>query len=71
MALTTFALVDARKSILEDGFLSMDDSVVGEHVLEMQQRDFPFASEYGLEFCKLNLLDDTVGKYGDNRKYAE
>ena len=62
MASTTFALADARKSILEDGFFSMNDSVVGEHVLEMQQRDFPFVSEYGLEFCKLNFLDDTVGK---------
>jgi hypothetical protein len=39
----------------------MDDSVVGEHVL-MLQKDFPFTSEYGLEFCKLNVLDDKVGK---------
>jgi hypothetical protein len=62
MALTAFALVDARKSVLEDGFFSMDDSVVGEHVLEMQQKDFLFASEYGLEFCKVNVLGDTVGK---------
>jgi hypothetical protein len=54
--------VDARKSILEDGFFSIDNSVVGEYVLEIQQKDFPFASEYGLEFCKLNVLDDIVGK---------
>ena len=54
--------MDARKSILEDGFFSIDDLVVGEHVLEMQQKDFPFALEYGLEFCKLNILNDTVGK---------
>jgi len=62
MASTKFALVDAKKSILEDGFFFMDDSVVGEHVLEMQQKDFPFVSEYGLEFCKLNVLNNTVGK---------
>lgn len=62
MAPTTFALVDAKKSILEDGFSSMDNSVVGEHVLEMQQKDFPFASEYSLEFCKLNFLNDMVSK---------
>jgi hypothetical protein len=43
----------AGKLVLEDGFFSMDDSVVGEHVLEMQQKDFSFASEYGPEFCKL------------------
>ena len=65
MASTTFALVDARKSILEDRFFPMYDSVVGEHVLEMEQKDFPFASEYGLEFCKLNFLDDTVSKGKD------
>jgi hypothetical protein len=62
MASTTFALVDVKKSILEDGFFSMDDLVVGEHVLEIQQKEFPFALEYGLEFCKLNVLNDTVGK---------
>ena len=65
MALTTFALMDVRKSILEDGFFSIDDLVVGEHVLEMQQKDFPFALEYGLEFYKLNVLNDTVGKGKD------
>jgi hypothetical protein len=62
MASTTFALVDTRKSILEDRFFSIDNSVVGEHVLEIQQKDFPFVSEYSLEFCKLNILDNTVGK---------
>jgi hypothetical protein len=69
MASTTFALVDASKSILEDGFFSMDDSVVGEHVSEMEQKDFPWASEYGVDFCKLNFLDDTVGK-GERYSYA-
>ncbi|CZS92365.1 uncharacterized protein RAG0_02776 [Rhynchosporium agropyri] len=59
MASTTFALVDARKSILDDGFLALHDSVVGGHVLDIQQKDFPFLSEYGLEFCKINFLDDT------------
>jgi hypothetical protein len=62
MASTTFALVDTRKSVLEDGFISMDNLVVGEHVLEMQQKGFLFASEYGLEFCKLNVLDNIVNK---------
>jgi hypothetical protein len=62
MASTTFALMDTRKSILEDRFFSMYDSVVGEHVLDMQQKDFPFASEYSLEFYKLNFLNDTVSK---------
>lgn len=50
MALTTFVIVDARKSILDDGFFPLYNSVVG-HVLEMQQKDLPFASEYGLGFC--------------------
>lgn len=61
MASTTFVLENARKSILEDGFFLINDSVVGEHVLEMQQKEFPFSLEYGLDFCKLNVLDNTVG----------
>jgi hypothetical protein len=69
IASTTFALVDARKSVLENGFFSIDDLVVGEHVLEMQQKDFPFALEYGLEFCKLNVLGDTVSK-GEKCSYS-
>jgi hypothetical protein len=69
MASTTFTLVDAKKSILEDGFFSIDDSVVGEHVLEIEQKDFPFVSEYGLEFCKLNFLDDIVSK-GERYLYS-
>ena len=62
MASTAFALEDARKSVLENGFFCMDDAMVGEHVLEMERREFPFSSEYGLEFCKISVIHDTVGK---------
>jgi hypothetical protein len=40
----------------------MDKSVVGEHILEMQQKDSSFASEYDLKFRKLNLLNHTIDK---------
>jgi hypothetical protein len=69
MALTTFALIDTSKSILEDGFFSIDNSVVGEYILEMEQKDFPWISEYGLDFCKLNFLNNTVGK-GERYSYT-
>jgi len=66
LASTTFALVDAKKSLLKDGFFTIDDSMVGEYVLEIHQRTFPFASEYGLEFCRLNMLDDRLSAYTIN-----
>ena len=60
MATTTFSLELARKSILEEGFFDPKDSEVVEYILEMAQRDFPFFSEYGLDFCKQHVLDDSV-----------
>ncbi|KAF4637410.1 hypothetical protein G7Y89_g675 [Cudoniella acicularis] len=58
MASTTFSVEDARKSILEDGFFCVEDPVVGERVLEIAEKGSPLLSEEGLEFCKLNVLDD-------------
>ncbi|KAK4107107.1 hypothetical protein N656DRAFT_720756 [Canariomyces notabilis] len=51
---------DARKSILEDGFFLVRDPQIGERVKEMEGKGFPYASEYGLDFCKVNVLDDRV-----------
>jgi hypothetical protein len=62
MALTTFSLESARNSILEDGFFDLKDSAVGEYMLEMEQKGFPFFSEYGLDFCKQHVLDDAVSR---------
>jgi len=59
MASTTFSIEDAKKSILEEGFFDLNDSVVGKPIQEMEQEGFPFFTEYGLDFCKKYVLDDT------------
>jgi hypothetical protein len=58
---------DARKSILENGFFCVRDPVVGERVLEIAEKGSPLLLEEGLEFCKLNVLDNEV----NNREYSD
>ena len=67
MASTTFSVEDARKSILADGFFGVEDPMVGERVLEIAEKGSPLLSEEGLEFCKLNVLNDEVG----NREHGD
>lgn len=62
MASTTSPAEDPRKSILEDGVFCVEDPVVGKRVDEIAQKGFPFKTEDGLDFCKLNALDDKVSK---------
>jgi hypothetical protein len=49
-----------RDWILEDGVYWIKDPIIGERVNEMKEKDFPFKTEYGLDFCKVNTLDDEV-----------
>ncbi|KAI3094758.1 hypothetical protein CBS147333_9932 [Penicillium roqueforti] len=58
MAPAPFSVEDARSSILEDGFYHLVDPERPERNIEMEPEDFALASEYGLEFCKLNVLED-------------
>jgi hypothetical protein len=67
MALTPFSVEDTRKSILEDGFSYIEDPVVGERVLEIAEKGSPLLLEEGLEFCKLNVLNNEVS----NREYGD
>ena len=53
---------DLQKAILEDGFFYAEDPVVGSRVDEIAQKGFPFKTVVGLDFCKINALDDEVGK---------
>jgi hypothetical protein len=53
---------DPQKSILEDGVFYAKDPVIGKRVDEIAQKGFPFRTEEGLDFCKLNALDDKVRK---------
>jgi hypothetical protein len=56
---------DPQKSILEDGVFCTEDPVVGKRVDEIAQKGFPFKTEEGLDFCKINVLDDEVSKEAD------
>jgi hypothetical protein len=53
------SLLDAAKiSLCEEGYVDLNDSRVGELVSQMEQRDFPYFSRYGLDYCKRHILDD-------------
>ena len=68
---TSLPVEDPQKSILEDGVFCAEDPVVGSRVDEIAQKGFPFKTEEGLDFCKINALDDEVSKETDlcNRLY--
>lgn len=61
MASNSSSFEIAEKAIDEDGFFDLEDPAIGEHVEQMERGGFPFASEYGLDFCKVRVLDDEVG----------
>jgi hypothetical protein len=54
---------DPQKAILEDGVSRTEDPVIGNQVDEITRKGFPFKTEEGLDFCKINTLDDEVSKY--------
>ncbi|KAF1993219.1 hypothetical protein P154DRAFT_527922 [Amniculicola lignicola CBS 123094] len=47
-----------RNSILENGFFFDHDAILGQLIEEMDKDSIPFASAGGLQFCKLNVLDN-------------
>lgn len=58
MASSAFTLDVARRSLLEKGFFDLNDSTVGDRVLEMERRGFPYLTEYGMDFCKQFAFDE-------------
>lgn len=50
------------KPILEDGIFCAEDAIVGQRVDGIAQKRFPFKTAEGLDFCKLNTLDDKVSR---------
>lgn len=53
----TFSLEAATRALEVDGFFDLG-AAVGEPLLEIERRHFPYASAYGLDFCKQHVLDD-------------
>jgi hypothetical protein len=60
MESTAFSLDAAKKSLLEEGFFDLRDPEVGGHVLEFEQKEFPFYTEDGMAFLKHHILDNPV-----------
>lgn len=50
-----------QECILEDGAFWVEDPIIGRRVDEIAEKGFPFKTKEGLEFCKVNTLDDKVG----------
>jgi hypothetical protein len=55
---------DVRKLFAEggDAVYFVEDSVIGDRVLDMKTRGFPIETAEGLDFCKHNVLDNRVSK---------
>lgn len=54
------SVADAMANLHEDGFIFVKDAEAGDRVEEMETRSIPPASEQGLEFYRINVLDDPV-----------
>lgn len=51
-----------QESILEDGVFYIEDSVIRKRVNKIAKKGFLFKTEEGLDFYKLNTLNNKVGK---------
>ncbi|KAF2182597.1 hypothetical protein K469DRAFT_752086 [Zopfia rhizophila CBS 207.26] len=49
---------DTRNAILQNGFFFDQDALLGELIEKMDKDGIPFASAGGLQFCKINVLDN-------------
>jgi hypothetical protein len=66
----TSSTEELKKAIEKDGFFYEIDSIIGKRVDEFAKKGYPFKTEEGLDFCKLNTLDDKVSRqftFGDAR----
>ncbi|EED23191.1 hypothetical protein TSTA_066400 [Talaromyces stipitatus ATCC 10500] len=66
MASTALTVDVARKSLLEKGYFDLNDSTVGDRVLEMEKQGFPYLTEYGMDFCKQFAFDERVRSLLEN-----
>jgi len=56
-------LEDIRNAIIENGFFAAKDPVLGQNIKQMDDDEVHFASAGGLQFCKINLLDNPVSRH--------
>lgn len=60
MALATFSLEAALRSLNKEGFVILEDAGVGDIISEMEKNKFAFLSPYGLDYCKHHVLENAV-----------
>jgi hypothetical protein len=58
--LTMFSLETAQRALLDDGFVDLEDATVGNVVLEMERRNFPYLTPFGLKYYKQHILENEV-----------
>ena len=56
-----YSVEAAKETLFKHGFLDQKDPTVGDGIQEIEKKGFEFFSEYGLDFCRRYVVDDTVG----------
>ncbi|KAJ4188632.1 hypothetical protein NW759_016814 [Fusarium solani] len=53
-----FSPETAKRDLLRDGFVDLEDATVGDVVLKMKTKRFPFLTSLGLEYCRQHIFED-------------
>jgi len=51
-----------KAALDEHGFFCLPERVFGSRYAEFESKEFPFKTIEGLDFCRINTLDDLVSK---------
>lgn len=66
MSTTPFPLDAAAASLRgEEGLYVLDEPRIGDRILELERRGFPYFTHFGLEFCQQFALDEVSGQVFD------
>ena len=57
----TRLLEGAKESLQDEGFVDIDDYTMGQHVWELEEKNFPFSTEDGMNFLWQHILNNPVG----------
>lgn len=68
MAASNFDLDAAMHSLSTDGLYHLDDFLIGQRISEMEEKGFPYFTEYGLDFYRTIL--DTVRTHANTDEHS-
>lgn len=60
MAAGAFTAEAAARALFEDGICNLNEPDIGTRVHEYEQKHFPYSTEYGLDFCKQQVVMNSV-----------